>query len=174
MDSSEPAVELELDLSNCASRETKLYAHTRRPKLTVTTDLNFLNEVAPEYIDDLVRKGQATSAFQIMFQHLQEYNDFEEGTTEEEISDLKLYVFDKFKRHLAESIKKNTVCCDQPVDVMAAYDFENEEHSIAILCTSCRSYKQIKAAPATTNSENGQALHLKPSYHTNRLEVTHA
>ncbi|MDB5053938.1 MAG: family transcriptional regulator [Bacilli bacterium] len=97
--------------------------------------------------NQFVKRGRIESSFQFFHQLLEDYNDFEEGTSEEEIRNIKAFVFDNFKLQLAIAIKNHIVCCGQPVQVQAGYNLENGEHTIRVDCTCCDHCEQIKTLP---------------------------
>ncbi|NHN33562.1 hypothetical protein [Paenibacillus agricola] len=122
-----------------------------------TAQLNFLSEEVPAYLIDNVRQGYATASFRLMLQQLEAYNDFEDETPDE-IERIKAIALEGFKRQLAEAISQNNAHCGKPVNVAGTYSFETSEHTMLVSCSICGAYHEIKPAPATTNSESGQAL----------------
>ncbi|MEK3721991.1 hypothetical protein [Paenibacillus sp. FSL H8-0034] len=119
--------------------------------------LNFLSEEVQAYLTEMVRQGKTTASFQFVLQQIEAYNDFEDETPEE-IQQIKAFALDGFKRQLAQAISRNNNHCGQSVAVSTVYAQAINGHSLEISCSVCGSLKIIKAAPATTNSENGQAL----------------
>lgn len=133
-------------------------------------NLNFFS------FSELISRGRVESSFQDFYRLLEDYNDFEEGTTEEDIRKIKAFVFDNFKRQLAIAIKNNTRCCGQQVRVRAVYDLENDEHAIHVDCEHCNSYTQIKtqaAAGSQAPHHGKQSINLN-EFISNRYPVESA
>lgn len=128
----------------------------------MTIIFNFLSEAVPVYLSELLQKGQASAAFAFALQQIEAFNDFWDET-EEEIREIKAFVLDGFKWQLAKAISQTNTHCGNPIKVAGTYNFESSEHDMEVTCSICGAYHKIKAAPATTHSESGQALIPMPS-----------